>query len=419
MKKQNNPSIKAHLLRSAFYVLLLLGVSVIPFALGQVPGGRIAPPQKVNPTGGTCIPGWSAGPDMPSAGIRMVGVYFPANGKFYAMGGRASDSVGSDFTNPFAYDPLSNSWTTKSAAYPDNQVNNMACGVLNDAGTDYIYCAGGSESATSTTTGRVFRYDPIADAITTVAGGDWPPGASTLPGGWSVFNNKLYILGGFDNPPTGNSTNQIWEFTPTTNVWVQKSSLLPVALGYIPTATIGNLIYTGGGAIITAGALTDDADSFVYDPTADSIAPIASIPRPTSNTRGLNLNGQMYVLGGSFNAISNEVDIYDPVSDSWSLGPPFTNARRNGAADTDGTANIWLAGGYSTDGVTKLSSMEIFNCAQGSPTPTPTATATATATATVTPSVTPSATPTATPTATVRPTPTPRPRPTPHPRPTP
>src|SRR5215475_3403704 len=35
MKKQTNPNIKAHLIRSAFYVLLLLAVCVIPFALAQ------------------------------------------------------------------------------------------------------------------------------------------------------------------------------------------------------------------------------------------------------------------------------------------------------------------------------------------------------------------------------------------------
>ena len=35
MKKQINPSIKAHLIRSAFYVLLLVAVCVIPFALAQ------------------------------------------------------------------------------------------------------------------------------------------------------------------------------------------------------------------------------------------------------------------------------------------------------------------------------------------------------------------------------------------------
>jgi hypothetical protein len=35
MKKQIDPTIKAHLIRSAFYVLLLLAVCVIPFALAQ------------------------------------------------------------------------------------------------------------------------------------------------------------------------------------------------------------------------------------------------------------------------------------------------------------------------------------------------------------------------------------------------
>jgi hypothetical protein len=35
MKKQINPTIKAHLIRSAFYVLLLIAVCVIPFALAQ------------------------------------------------------------------------------------------------------------------------------------------------------------------------------------------------------------------------------------------------------------------------------------------------------------------------------------------------------------------------------------------------
>ena len=35
----------------------------------------------------------------------MAGVFFPANGKFYAMGGRMSDTAGSEFTHPLEYDP--------------------------------------------------------------------------------------------------------------------------------------------------------------------------------------------------------------------------------------------------------------------------------------------------------------------------
>jgi hypothetical protein len=122
----------------------------------------------------------------------------------------------------------------------------------------------------------------------------------------------------------------------------------------------------------------------------------------------LTFNGQMLVMGGGRVAPnpSNEVDIYDPGTNTWTTGSPvpaFTTARRNFATDTDGTSRIWLAGGYDS-ALTPLASMEIFcNVGGGTPSPTPTAT----------PTTTPTATPSATPRV------TPRPRPTPHPRPTP
>src|SRR6267142_7036466 len=137
---------------------------------------------------------------------------------------------------------------------------------------------------------RVLRYDPVTDVISAVAA-PWPGGLSmVLPGGFTVLNNKLYILGGFDTVTGGGQgTNQIWEFTPPTT-WVQKAAVLPVPLGYIPTTTIGSLIYTGGGSDITAGLLTDTTNSFKYDPVADSITTIASIPRATGETRALKFS---------------------------------------------------------------------------------------------------------------------------------
>jgi hypothetical protein len=373
-------------------------------------GAQVSP--TPTPTGTPSSCSWAAGPDQPQAATRSVGVFFPANGKFYVMGGRDVNNI--ELTNPFEYDPGSNSWTTKSATYPDANTNNMGCGVLNDSGTDYIYCVGGSNFTTQAVTGRVFRYDPIADSITTVAS-NYPPGdAGTLPGGFTVFSNTLITVGGF-NVAGGVGTDEIWQFTPSPAGWVQKNSHLTVPLGYLPTTTIGALVYTGGGADITGGTLTDEQISFVYDPVADSINTITPITDATSNTRAVNFCGLMYVLGGNFNAPTNEVQIYDPASNTWSVGAPFAIAGRNFAADTDGTNNIWKAGGYDS-GLAIIASMEIFNCpvspcASASPTPTPTPTATATPTASAT------ATPTTTPTPGGRTTPTPRPRGTPHPRP--
>jgi len=253
--------------------------------------------------------------------------------------------------------------------------------------------------------------------IDTVAA-PWPGDTEgiTLPGGFSVFNNKLYIVGGFRINTA--MTNQIWEFTPTSNLWVQKSAVLPVARGFIPTVTYFNFIYTAGGSDWNGTTLVDTNDSFRYDPVADLITSVPNMPRATGETRALKFAGgvgrcapAIWVMGGGRTPPnpSNEVDIDCP--DTWTMGPPFVTARRNFPTDTDGggvnfgTGRVWLAGGYGIDG-TALSSMEIY--CHTVPTPsepppmTPTATFTPTPTATLpppTPTVTPpaSATPTATP----------------------
>src|SRR5207247_9841842 len=89
-------------------------------------GGGASPTPTPTATPSSCS--WSAGSDLPQAGARFVGVFFPANGKFYVMGGRDVNDV--EFTNPFEYDPMANTWTTKSASYPDAFTNNMPCSVL-------------------------------------------------------------------------------------------------------------------------------------------------------------------------------------------------------------------------------------------------------------------------------------------------
>jgi hypothetical protein len=118
VKAHISSTVKAHLIRGAFYLLLVFAVCVIAFAFGQRLIG--APSTKEKPTGGICFqPAWTAGPDMQSTDVRMVGVLL---NKFYAMGGRAMDGVGNDFTHPFEYDTFTQTWTIQSAAFPDNQV---------------------------------------------------------------------------------------------------------------------------------------------------------------------------------------------------------------------------------------------------------------------------------------------------------
>src|SRR5438309_6172832 len=361
----------------------------------------------VNVSGGCAPSGWSAGPNLPTVLVRAVGVWFPADGNFHSMGGRTADTVGSDFQHVLRYTPSSNSWTHTGMTLPDNQMNNMACGVLAVSGTPYIYCVGGSFPTGTTATARVFFYNPVTDAVTVLSAGDnWPGDAAgtILPGGFTIYNNKLYILGGFNINVA--STNQIWQFDPTLAVgskWLQRVNA-PEGIMYAPTCTIGNTIYVGGASDYSGGVI-DTTNSFSFNPIANTIGTIAAIPRATGETRALNFNGKMLVMGGGRTAPnpSMEVDAYNPGTNTWTMNTPvpaFTTARRNFPTDTDGTTRIWLGGGYASDGITPLNSMEIF-CAAAGATATPTPTGTATATATPTATRTPTATPTASPSPTV------------------
>jgi hypothetical protein len=329
-----------HLFWAAFPLcLLILLLQVMP-ALAQRAAGK---PDSITT--------WSFGPNLPITNVRAVGVFFPANGRFYAVGGRSSDAFGSDATNPFEYNPTTNTWTTKAAIFPDAHVNNMACGVLTVSGTPQIYCVGGSQATLVDAFGRVFSYNPVTDTLTTLtAADDWPGAAGTiLPGGFAVVNNKLYILGGF-NINVG-STNQIWEFDPTAAVgskWTQAPVNTPEGIMYAPTCAIGGIIYVAGASDFSGGLVIDTTNSFSFNPVANTIGTIAPIPRATGETRALNVYGQMWVMGGGRVAPnpSNEVDIYNPYCNTWTTGARFVNPRRNFPTDTDGVSRVWLAGGY-------------------------------------------------------------------------
>ena len=333
---------------------------------------------------------WSPGPDMPTQLIRAVGVYF-TDGNFYVVGGRTSDTQGSDFQHVLQFSEDSFSWNQMSDTLPDNQMGDMACGVLTVSGTPLIYCVGGSAAGQTVAASRVFFYDPAMDTHTVLNAADnWPgnPG-SVLPGGFAVANNKLYILGGFNINVA--STNGIWEFDPNAaegSKWTEKVNA-PVGIMYAPTCTINGIIYVAGASDFQGGSVVDTTNSFSFNPMANTIGPIAEIPRATGETRALSFSGQMLVMGGGRVAPnpSNEVDIYDPGTNTWTSGsgvPSFMTARRNFPTDTDGSSSIWLSGGYDVDTI-PLTSMELTVCPGGTPPPRA----------------------------------TPRPRPTPHPRPTP
>ena len=297
--------------------------------------------------------------NLPTPVVTGVAVYFPPNGRFYVMGGRAFDASGSELLSPYEYDRYHDAWKQKIATYPDNQVNDMACGVLTILGGSRIVCVGGFALGKSPTTARVLVYDPIGDSIAVLPAADnWPgngTGAAT-PGGFAVVGNKFYIIGGLNYLE---ATNQTWEFdagAASGSRWTLKANY-PVSRGYVPATSIGGLIYTAGGSSWDGMLYDYTTESYKYDPVGNTWSAIMPIPRPTGATRAVTVGGLMLVLGGGW--ALNEVDVYEPRGNRWIVAAPFTKGVRNAAADTDGY-RILRAGGYDDSGGGILSSAEIY-----------------------------------------------------------
>jgi Kelch motif len=379
-------------------------------------GGSPTPTPTASPS---CTPSsgaWTDRATIPAAPglIRADGVYWPANGLAYVLGGRTSDTAGSFNQVIYTYNATTNTWAQASTMLTDMDTSNLATVMLNGPAGPRIYAVGGAIAGAGVTPSDIVRiYDPATGTLTT--GTPWPQTPHVLPGGWAVYNNKLYIFGGFDPVTGGGSmTDNIWIYDPMVGAggtWTQSPAHLALARGYIPTTLIGNFMYLAGGSQFSGGTLTNETITERYDPVTNTIcdACVADLPNATSNAKGFTDGTLFYVPGGFFPTANDMLQIYNPGSNSWTTGPVLLHPVRNYAKAQLPTSFLVVGGYDAVVGISNWNQQFTFGAPCPSPTPTPTPTATATATATATPTSTPAPTP--------RTTPTPRPRPTPPPRP--
>src|SRR5207253_1490523 len=106
------------------------------------------------------------------------------------------------------------------------QTANMAVAVLTDTGGVRIYAIGGND-INSNPASLVRVYNPVADSLSTLTTDPWPASPARVPGGYAVYNNKLYIFGGFSALGAGAVFTDTWRFDPMAVAgakWTQLSS---------------------------------------------------------------------------------------------------------------------------------------------------------------------------------------------------
>jgi len=202
-----------------------------------------------------------------------------------------------------------------------------------------IYAAFGNDAADRPTL-RI--YDIVSDTWSTGSDG---PGASSEGAGIAV-GGLFYSIGGRGAGYTAN-----WAYDPTTDTWNSSMASLPTGRAGLAVAAVGNAIYAIGGRTGTGGPNSAGKLDVVerYDIDLDMWQTVATLPAPRSDLAAATIGGKIYVFGG-FDAAGNvvaDVDVYNPVTDSWSTAPadmPTARAGMYAAATKGGT--VYVIGGW-------------------------------------------------------------------------
>ena len=155
-----------------------------------------------------------------------------------------------------------------------------------------------------------------------------------------VIGNKLYLVGG-SYPPT-------LAYNIPSNTWTDVNSVRPFQGDHHMAEVYGGRWYLIGG-------LNGNVDGQVqiYDPVTNGWSLGAPMPFAAGTCASALIGGKIYVAGGILESNglpargtpTNAAAMYDPVSDAWTMIAPMPVGRNHTASGTDGfeAVRVWRA----------------------------------------------------------------------------
>ena len=178
----------------------------------------------------------------------------------------------------------------------------------------------------------------------------------------TAVNGKMYVIGGWDD---GKAAGINYEYDPATDKWTQKKGM-PRSAHHAAIATANGKLYVIGGfvppkdtQIPTGGAWEPIADTWEYDPAADSWKSLAPLPTKRGAAVAVEVGGKIYVIGGATTVADSKDpyftffgpslvlttnEVFDPATNKWESRRPMSVARNHAyAAAVNG--KIYVIGG--------------------------------------------------------------------------
>jgi N-acetylneuraminic acid mutarotase len=133
-----------------------------------------------------------------------------------------------------------------------------------------------------------------------------------------ALNGRVYVIGGYDE--NGISTATVEVYNPATDTWAFAHPI-PFAVNHSAAAVAGGLLYSFG-----AGA----GQTFVYNANGNSWAASASSHYVHNQTAAVGvIDNKIYVAGGTGTPSERELEVYDPVANTWTVKAPMSVARNH------------------------------------------------------------------------------------------
>jgi hypothetical protein len=165
-----------------------------------------------------------------------------------------------------------------------------------------------------------------------------------------VFNNKLFVVGGFGS--SNNAMNQVQIYDPVSNSW-QYGASMPVGAGSPSAGRIENILYTCGG-IVSSGSGSTVNSCFSYDLSANTWTSMPSLIYGVNHAAAVSdgvryfyvINGRS---GGNVPSVGfNYNQRFDIITQTWSLMAPSPKARGGMGHAVILFGQIVLLGGETT-----------------------------------------------------------------------
>ena len=214
---------------------------------------------------------------------------------------------------------------------PEPLANNAVVGAT-VGGEEYVYSFTGigPDLDHESISLAAWRYHPSTDTWLELP--DVPDTLGVVAAGASEINGKIYLIGGYHVLPSGAelSSNRVQIFDTQTNLWEPGGAVIPVPIDdHIQAVWNDSLIY-----IVTGWSNSGNvSDVQIYDPVNDSWSagtPVPSIGAPSYRVfggSGVIINNSIYYAGGArssgFSFVLGdgfrigEIDSSDPTVIDW------------------------------------------------------------------------------------------------------